>query len=139
MSFLTALRQANRLRNAQWDVDKKITPLFVLAELNGEVGELTNVLKKVMRRALQLKGSIATREDVEDEFGDVLICLDRLADVYNVNLETVTRKKFNKTSLKHGFLIYMDDYNLVTTDEVRDLREENARLEKRIAELEKKS
>jgi NTP pyrophosphatase (non-canonical NTP hydrolase) len=76
---------------------------FFAIELVGELGELFNVIKKLMRERHGVRGSRATQQDMEDEFGDVLICLKNMAAKYGVDLERVAREKFNATSVKYGF------------------------------------
>jgi len=77
--------------------------LFDAAELGGEVGELLNVVKKLVREEAGWRGSRATPEDFADECADVLICLDKLARRKGVDLEAATVSKFNATSDKQGF------------------------------------
>ena len=81
----------------------KLPVEFYAIELVGELGELFNVIKKLMREQYGVRGSRATLEDKEAEFGDVLICLKNMAAKYGVNLEKVARDKFNATSEKYGF------------------------------------
>lgn len=102
--FLTQLRAANIERQRAWISGgaETIPALFHAAELGGEVGELLNVIKKLEREACGWRGSRATRQDLEDEIADVLICLDKLAAHYNVDLEAGTITKFNATSEKVG-------------------------------------
>ena len=76
---------------------------FYAIEFVGEIGELFNVMKKLMREFYGVRGSRATREDLEDEFGDALICLKNLAARYHVDLNRAACKKFNATSIKYGF------------------------------------
>jgi NTP pyrophosphatase (non-canonical NTP hydrolase) len=81
----------------------KLPVEFYAIELVGELGELFNVIKKLMREQYGVRGSRATLQDKEDEFGDVLICLKNMAAKYGVDLESVARRKFNATSEKYGF------------------------------------
>ena len=97
---LTDLRGANVSRQREWDPTGKITPDFFALELAGEVGELLNVYKKLMRHKLELPGSRATREDLENELADVLIVLDLFAMRMDVDLTTALKRKFNATSDK---------------------------------------
>lgn len=102
MSFLKSLRIANAKRDAQWDPDHKITPLFRAVELSGEVGELANLVKKLERHKLGLVGSTPSMAAVHEEVADILICLDLLAMTYSIDLEKVTAQKFAETSKKHS-------------------------------------
>lgn len=100
--FLTRLRRANTARLTAWEDGNKADPLFHAAELGGEVGELLNVVKKLHREAMGWRGSRATNGDLAEEIGDVLICLDKLAAQYGIDIEEATTAKFNKTSEKVG-------------------------------------
>lgn len=98
----TSLRAANVMRQKEWDPTNSITPEFRGNELAGEVGELCNLIKKIARERLGLRGTRATKEELEDEIGDVRICLSLLAIDLGIDDELAARKKFNKTSEKYG-------------------------------------
>jgi NTP pyrophosphatase (non-canonical NTP hydrolase) len=101
--FLTHLREVNKARLRAWEGDNECADaLFHAAELGGEVGELLNVVKKLHRESMGWRGSRATMPELEDEIGDVLICLDKLAAYFAINLSVATAAKFNKTSDKVG-------------------------------------
>lgn len=100
MDFLNKLRKANYERGIAWADGGEFSPLFMATEIGGEVGELLNVIKKLERAKNFERGSTATHEQLEDEIGDVLICLDRIAEYYDVDIAEVTARKFNKTSEK---------------------------------------
>lgn len=104
MSFLKELVLKNKERQIEWDTSSDLDMCFKAIELAGEVGELCNMVKKVRREELGLSGSRCTRDQIEDEFGDVLITLSLLADHLDIDLEKVTKVKFNKTSDKMGFI-----------------------------------
>jgi NTP pyrophosphatase (non-canonical NTP hydrolase) len=101
--FLNELREVNEARNQVWANDTKIDPLFHAVELGGEVGELLNEVKKLHRETVGWRGSTTTMEKLSEEIGDVLICLDKLAAIYGIDLAEATRQKFNTTSDKYGF------------------------------------
>jgi NTP pyrophosphatase (non-canonical NTP hydrolase) len=101
--FLKKLRDANRGRQSAWTGNQPLEPLFHAVELGGEVGELLNAIKKVERFKRGWVGSSPDMQNLFDEVGDVLICLDTICAIYGVNLEVVTTNKFNKTSDKYGF------------------------------------
>lgn len=107
----TSLREANAARQVLWNggEHKSNGPLYAATELAGEVGELCNVVKKLEREKRGLAGSRATRGQLEDEIGDVLICLDLLASEYGVDINVAAGRKFNKTSEKLGFPVAMED------------------------------
>ena len=101
-----SLHKANAARQKLWGGALQ-GPLYRATELAGEVGELCNVVKKLERERLGLPGSRATREQLEDELGDALICLSLLALEYDVDMDAAAARKFNKTSDKMGFPIKM--------------------------------
>lgn len=103
--FLDLLSEANKLRNKEWDPDNKLTPLFFGTELAGELGEALNVIKKLEREKLGLRGSRETVEHLAEELGDVLICLSLLANEYGIDLRKSTRSKFNASSDKLGLAV----------------------------------
>ena len=98
MDFLKLLRQVNSARLEAWEDDDKADALFHATELGGEVGEVLNVAKKLHREAMGWRGSRATVDDLAEEIGDVLICLDKLAAQFGIDLAEATTQKFDKTS-----------------------------------------
>lgn len=97
------LRQANIARDLEWNTgSEKLSLTFRGNELAGEVGEACNVVKKMERARLGLKGSHATAVDLADELADILICVDLLAMDAGVDLGVALRSKFNATSEKYG-------------------------------------
>lgn len=100
---LKALRAANMTRQVEWDPDNRIKIEFRAIELGGEFGELLNIIKKIARERIGLKGSRANHKDLEDEAADVLIALDLLCMTAGIDLAQAVREKFNATSAKHGF------------------------------------
>ncbi len=100
--FLVTLRTINAERLAAWEGEVKVDAMFHAVELGGEVGELLNVVKKLHREALGWRGSRAAPEDLSNEIGDVLICLDKLAAHFSIDLASATANKFNATSEKVG-------------------------------------
>lgn len=101
MSF-DRLRAANQKRQKEWDREDKITLTYRGTELGGEVGEALNVIKKLERERLGIKGSRATLEDLAEELADVIICCDLIAMATGINLTEAVERKFNKTSEKVG-------------------------------------
>jgi NTP pyrophosphatase (non-canonical NTP hydrolase) len=99
---LSILRRANRRRQEEWDLNGVITVEYSAIELAGEIGELLNVVKKISREKMGLRGSRATTKDLEQEFGDALITLDLLAMRMNVDLTLALRKTFNAKSAELG-------------------------------------
>jgi len=73
------LRDANQARQAEWDPTGKVDLPWRINELAGEVGEVCNLLKKVHRERLGIKGSRASMSQVAEELADVMICIDLTA------------------------------------------------------------
>lgn len=104
MSTFSTLREANIVRQKEWDPTDKITPSFQGNELAGEVGELCNLVKKFDRHRMGLKGGKVDLDAIKEEIGDIVICLDLLAIGLGVqeDINELARRKFNKTSAKYG-------------------------------------
>lgn len=122
MSTFTALRAANIARNSEWNTTgEPLRPSFRGNETGGEIGEIIeavlanvlqlaiasgraqNILKKIERGQLGLKGSTATLDDLADELADGIICLDLTAMDFGIDLFAAVQRKFNRTSDKLGF------------------------------------
>jgi NTP pyrophosphatase (non-canonical NTP hydrolase) len=99
---LNDLRFANYTRQQEWDPDNQITLSYRGNELAGEVGEACNVIKKLERERLGIRGSRATKEQLAEELADVVICVDLLAAALGIPLGDAVRAKFNATSEKYG-------------------------------------
>lgn len=110
MSFLRQLKLKNEERQREWDACDKVDDFYRLVEFVGEVGELCNNIKKTKREEIGLIGSRCTREELESEFGDVMITFALLANEFNIDIEEVTKTKFNETSEKLGLQTYFDRY-----------------------------
>jgi len=100
--FHTTLREANAARQKEWDTGNQITLAYRGNELAGEVGEACNILKKLERERLGIKGSRATVEQLAEELADVVICADLIAMDAGIDLDAAVRAKFNATSKKVG-------------------------------------
>lgn len=101
LPYLT-LRSANQARQAEWDPGDKITLAYRGNELGGEAGEAQNVIKKLERERLGIRGSRATVGDLGDELADVVICADLIAMAEGIDLDRAVAAKFNATSEKVG-------------------------------------
>jgi NTP pyrophosphatase (non-canonical NTP hydrolase) len=101
LSF-TRLRHSNIERQHEWDSDDQITLSYRGNELAGETGEACNIIKKLERERLGIKGSRATREELAEELADIIICADLIAMHEDIDLEQAVREKFNATSKKVG-------------------------------------
>lgn len=104
MDFET-LETANVLRQREWDPGNAITLSYRGNELGGECGEAQNIIKKLERARLGLRGSRATRAELAAELGDIVICCSLIAISEGIFLGDAVRKKFNETSEKYNFNI----------------------------------
>jgi len=102
MADYTTLRAANTARQAEWDPSDQITLSFRGNELAGEVGEACNIIKKLERERMGLRGSRATIQDLKSELADVVICVDLIAMHLGIDLEAAIADKFNDTSVQRG-------------------------------------
>lgn len=100
--MLDKLRDANTLRQAEWDPNDQITLEFRGNELAGEVGEACNVIKKLARQRLGIRGSKATKAQLAEELADILICVDLIGMQAGIDLEEALESKFNATSEKYN-------------------------------------
>lgn len=93
------LALANAARQEEWDPHNKITLIYRSNELGGETGEACNVIKKLERERLGIRGSRATKEQLADELADVIICASLIANNTGIDLWEAVVAKFNKTSV----------------------------------------
>lgn len=96
------LRAANAARQAEWDAGNQIDAAYRGNELAGEVGEACNVIKKLERERLGIRGSRDTVDHLAEELADVVICVDLIAMQYGIDLDGAVARKFNATSEKVG-------------------------------------
>jgi len=100
------LRLANLVRDREWDPSHPITLEFRGNELGGECGEAQNIIKKLARARLGVRGTTATVEDLAEDLvenlarklADVVICADLIAMAIGVDLGKMVREKFNESS-----------------------------------------
>lgn len=101
------LRSANAARQKEWDTGNQITLAYRGNELAGEVGEACNIIKKLERERMGIKGSRATKEQLAEELADIVICTDLIAMDAGIDLEAAVAAKFNATSEKVGLATRM--------------------------------
>lgn len=130
------LRNANRARHGEWwtgDGAQALSLSFRAAEFAGKAGEVCNVVKKLERERMGIKGSRATLRDLADELADAVICADLIAMDAGINLAEAVVRKFNATSEKVGLQTRMTEtvHTFSTVDAAErsaDLDGENQRL-----------
>lgn len=122
------LREANIERQKEWDKDNNISLSYRGNEMAGECGEACNVIKKLEREAMGLKGNRATVQQLADELADVVICADLIAMDMGIDLMgQAVPEKFNITSDKYDLKTRMSNPYPMTYGEIR--LEIKARLE----------
>lgn len=99
---LDTIRRANKARQLEWDGDAEFSLLFFSNALAGEAGEVANVVKKMERHRMGLRGSIADPDALGEELADVLTYTDLTALKGDLDLGTVFVNKFNAVSAKYG-------------------------------------
>jgi NTP pyrophosphatase (non-canonical NTP hydrolase) len=104
---MSKLSAANATRQLEWDIDNQIDLSYRGNELAGEVGEACNVIKKLERERMGIRGSRDTVEHLMEELADVVICVDLIASRLGYDLDHAVREKFNATSEKYGLLTRM--------------------------------
>lgn len=105
MTTFNELRNAVLLRQHEWSPriqGRVMTLSFRGNELAGEVGEACNIIKKLERKRLGLRGSEATIGALAQELADVVICVDLIAAQIGIDLGFEVQEKFNATSNKYG-------------------------------------
>ena len=116
MEFLQQLRVNNAERQKLWDPDNVLDLSFKALEFSGEAGELASKVKKLVRQELGVVGSRINMAEIEEEVADVLITLDLLCSKLNIDIEKVTKDKFNTVSRKNNFEVVFDDKHSIMLD-----------------------
>jgi NTP pyrophosphatase (non-canonical NTP hydrolase) len=101
------LRAANIARQAEWDQDNQISLAYRGNELAGETGEACNIIKKLERERIGIRGSRATKAQLAEELADVVICADLIAMSEGIDLDQAVIDKFNATSEKYGLATHL--------------------------------
>jgi NTP pyrophosphatase (non-canonical NTP hydrolase) len=95
------LREANATRQSEWDPGNKITIEYRGNELAGEVGEACNLIKKLARERMGIRGTRASLDEIAAELADVIIATDLVAMSLGIDLDVAVTDKFNKTTDKY--------------------------------------
>jgi NTP pyrophosphatase (non-canonical NTP hydrolase) len=119
LSFATLI-EANRIRQKEWDPAAAISLSYRGNELAGEVGEACNVIKKLDREKLGIRGSRDTVEHLAEELADVIICVVLIAIAMNIDLEHIIAAKFNATSVENNLKTMIGAGDVVFNGEEND-------------------
>ena len=115
MTHLRDLRASSEARQQHWGGADQIDISFRAIELGGEVGELLNLIKKLIRLRKSITGTKETEEDllkaIAEELADVVISADLLAGDLGISLDTEVPKKFDKTSVKNNIPSYFREHS----------------------------
>ena len=71
------------------------------------IGRVSNVIKKLERERLGIRGSRVTKEQLAEEMADAVICLDLAAMHEGIDLNAAVIKKFNATSDAMGLKTHL--------------------------------
>lgn len=117
------LHNANSIRQKEWDEKSQIDLSFRGNETAGEIGEAveeilnllglssaliaaggraSNIIKKLERERMGIRGSRSSKENLAKELADVIICIDLIASNLKIDLAKAVREKFNESSEKMG-------------------------------------
>ena len=129
----TTLRAANIARQREWDAGNQLSLAYRGNELAGEAGEACNVIKKLERERLGIRGSRDTVAHLAEELADVVICADLIAMHENLSLEAAVAAKFNATSEKVGLITRLQTSGVVLSD---NRHEELIEAERKLGALE---
>jgi NTP pyrophosphatase (non-canonical NTP hydrolase) len=119
---------ASEARQQEWDPMNRVTLSYRGNELAGEIGEAleacanlidlgkaggraSNIIKKLERERLGIKGSRATKEQAAEELADVVICATLVALDLDIDLWPAVVAKFNKTSDAVGLSTHLEEGN----------------------------
>lgn len=108
MDTLDELADANYLRDREWDPTGVLDLSFFGNELGGECGEAQNVIKKLERERLGVRGKRDTPEHLMEELADLVIVASIISNKVGGDLGKAVRAKFNKTSEENNLTVFME-------------------------------
>lgn len=89
-----------------WAGGQHIDLTFMGLEVGEEAGELQGALKKIIRDNKGIAGNKVGREKLEanlkHEIGDVIICIARIAEELNIDVDDCIKVAFNQKSDQLG-------------------------------------
>lgn len=96
------LHALNAMRQEEWDEGGELSLLFHSNALAGETGEFANIVKKLERTRLGLKGGTSDLNALAREAADILTYLELACATVGIDLAAAWIVKFNEVSEKHG-------------------------------------
>ena len=105
-TLITALQERNKLyKGTQSGQPVNFSEETALIEIMGELGELSEVVKKHKRGDLT---EAEYRQKLNEEIPDVIIAALLFALKTETNIGAAIRDKFNKTSRKRGYNVFLN-------------------------------
>lgn len=95
---------------AKWPEDRALD--YLMIALPGEVGELCNIYKKIIRDNPPPEKREAMMNQMRDELGDVLFYVAAIADVLGPDLEGINALNAEKLATRHGLTNLPASYDL---------------------------
>lgn len=83
--------QLEAIRTLNYDSSTNETVCNMVMGINGEVGEVTDILKKFL-----FQGHPLNIADLEEEIGDVMFYIANLCNIYNLKLENILEENIEK-------------------------------------------
>lgn len=100
--MLKELREASIARTKEWQGDTNVALSYYGNELAEEAGEVCGAIKRLERHNYGMIGGNDDITNLKEELADVIICVERIAQLYDLDLEECVKAKFNATSEKYG-------------------------------------
>ena len=95
--------QQGALKTLQPHQDRLALLSYLTLGLNGEAGEVAELIKKQLRSGNHnLVLTQKTKEDLAKELGDVMWYVAVLADAYDLTLEQIAEMNLNKLKQRYG-------------------------------------
>lgn len=88
--------QEKSIRTMNQDLDFSEKVCNMIFGINGEVGEVTDILKKHF-----FQGHGLDIDHLEEELGDVMFYIVNLATLYGLDMETILQKNIDKLSKRY--------------------------------------
>lgn len=101
--LISLQREFDKQHKGKFDWDCEITQEdlnilgFLVLALSGEVGEIANIVKKIVRGDYTLEEK---KEDIKEEIIDTLIYLMKLSYQFNIDIENEYLKKMEKNKMR---------------------------------------
>lgn len=88
-------------------LNSELSQLILGMVMAGKGGNAANIVKKLVRQDKGAVGSRAQLDDLAGELADIIIYIDLLATKAGIDLEKAIVDKFNQTSRKLNFDVFL--------------------------------